>query len=79
MEVKHSRREVWQHLVEAKMQDEIKKIAAIFTPGKLTYLKHKPVFPLLTTLLPHTNKPKDPYVRTFLPALYERAAGVLPF
>lgn len=57
MEVKHGRREVWQHVADANMQDAIKKIAAIFdiddiddiddiaifTPGKLTYLKNKPV------------------------------------
>lgn len=43
MEVKQGRREVWQHAAEANMQDAIKKIATIFTPGKLTYLKNKPV------------------------------------
>jgi hypothetical protein len=51
MEVKQGRREVWQHAAEANMQDAIRKIAAIFdiddiaifTPGKLTYLKNKPV------------------------------------
>ncbi|HEJ9051027.1 hypothetical protein ACTVPH_03825 [Serratia marcescens] len=51
MEVKHGRREVWQHAAEANMQEAIKKIAAIFDiddvaifpPGKLTYLKNKPV------------------------------------
>ncbi|WP_413507496.1 hypothetical protein [Serratia proteamaculans] len=51
MEVKQGRREVWQHAAEANMQDTIKKIAAIFdiddiaifTTGKLTYLKNKPV------------------------------------
>ncbi|AHG22163.1 hypothetical protein Z042_22960 [Chania multitudinisentens RB-25] len=51
MKIEHGRREVWQHAAEANMQDVIKKIAAIFdiddiaifTPGKLTYLKNKPV------------------------------------
>jgi len=42
---------VWQHAEEAGLQDDIKRIAAIFpiddiaihTPGKLTWLKEKPV------------------------------------
>lgn len=51
MIIAQGRREVWQHAAEASKQDVIKKIAAIFdiddiaifTPGKLTYLKNKPV------------------------------------
>ncbi|CAI1622154.1 Uncharacterised protein [Serratia quinivorans] len=51
MKIEHGRAAVWQHAAEANMQDAIKKIAAIFdiddiaifTPGKLTYLKNKPV------------------------------------
>lgn len=44
------REAVWQHAAEAGIQDDIRKIAsyfpiddiAIFTPGKLTFLKQKP-------------------------------------
>ncbi len=51
MKVEQGRTAVWQHAAEANMQEAIKKIAAIFdiddvaifTPGKLTYLKNKPV------------------------------------
>ncbi|CAI2144834.1 Uncharacterised protein [Serratia fonticola] len=51
MKVAQGRQEVWQHAAEANMQEAIKRIAAIFdiddiaifTPGKLTYLKNKPI------------------------------------
>jgi len=51
MKVESGRDAVWQHAEEAGLQDDIKRIAAFFpiadiaihTPGKLTYLKEKPV------------------------------------
>lgn len=51
MKIEQGRMAVWEHAAEADLQDAIKKIAAIFdiddiaifTPGKLTYLKNKPV------------------------------------
>ncbi|CND61776.1 hypothetical protein [Yersinia intermedia] len=50
MKIEKGRAAVWEHAAEANMQDIIRKIAAlfdiddiaIFTPGKLTYLKNKP-------------------------------------
>ncbi len=51
MKIEKGRAAVWEHAAEADLQDAIKKVAAIFdiddiaifTPGKLTYLKNKPV------------------------------------
>lgn len=51
MKIEQGRAAVWAHAAEADLQDAIKKVAAIFdiddiaifTPGKLTYLKNKPV------------------------------------
>ncbi|HDL6956651.1 TPA: hypothetical protein PXM37_004399 [Yersinia enterocolitica] len=50
MKIEKGRTAVWEHAAEANMQETIRKIAAlfdiddiaIFTPGKLTYLKNKP-------------------------------------
>lgn len=50
MKIAKGRATVWEHAAEANMQETIRKIAAlfdiddiaIFTPGKLTYLKNKP-------------------------------------
>ncbi|EKN6246755.1 hypothetical protein DVQ44_01875 [Yersinia enterocolitica] len=50
MKIEKCRTAVWEHAAEANMQETIRKIAAlfdiddiaIFTPGKLTYLKNKP-------------------------------------
>lgn len=50
MKIEKGRSAVWQHAAETGMQDDIKRIAAIFdiddiaihTPGKLTYLKERP-------------------------------------
>ncbi len=50
MKIEKGRAAVWEHAAEADLQDAIKKVAAIFdiddiaifTPGKLTYLKNKP-------------------------------------
>lgn len=49
-EVKQGRQAVWQHAEEADLQEFIRKVAAhftiddiaIYTPGKLTYLKEQP-------------------------------------
>lgn len=50
MEIERGRAAVWKHAEEAGMQDDIKRIAAVFdiadiaiiTPDKMTYLDQKP-------------------------------------
>lgn len=51
MKEERGRAAVWEHAAEAGLQDDIKRIAAVFdiadiaihTPGKLTYLDKRPV------------------------------------
>lgn len=53
MKEERGRSAVWQHAAEAGLQDDLRRIAAvfdladvaIFTPGKLTYLKERPTKP----------------------------------
>lgn len=61
MKVEQGREAVWQHAGEAGLQDDIRRIAAVFelanvqieTPGKITYLRER--FPEYKRIRPFEN------------------------
>lgn len=80
MKEERGRAAVWEHAAEAGMQEDIKRIAAvfpiadvaIFTPGKLTYLDQRPTKPK------HTIRPfeSDVYVDVATGRLLPRKGNV---
>lgn len=74
MEIERGRAAVWKHAEEAGMQDDIKRVAAlfdiadiaIFTPGKMTYLDQRPMKVTRVRVF-HSDMRQDPTTGKLVP------------